>query len=186
MQLKIFSRSAGKKSESKQARRAGRIPAVIYKQGQPGETISVDATAFGAFLRQLKPGYLPTIQLTLVDEKGHHIKAIVKEIQYKVTNYDVIHLDFLHLEKDVPVKVKVPIECTGVADCVGIKQGGFLRQVIRYINVLCKPADIPEAVFVDVKDLPLFGAHRLKDIPLDKALRPLDKLDEVAVVIAKR
>lgn len=186
MELKMFSRPAEKKSQAKSARLEGLIPAVIYSQGKPGETICVDGPAFTNFLAKLKRGRLPTIQFTLVDEKGGKRKAIVKDVQYNITNYNVIHLDFQEIHADEEINVKVPIECIGVNDCVGIKHGGVLRQVIRYVRVRCKPEKMPAFFELNVANLELKHTKRLRDLAVPAGVRPLADLNEVAVVIAKR
>ncbi len=101
-------------------------------------------------------------------------------------NYSVIHLDFEELHSDVPVTVKVPIEMTGVVDCIGVKLGGILRQVIRHVKVRCLPKDIPSCFYLDVKSLDLRQSRRLNDLEIPETLRPLVDLNEVAVLIAKR
>ena len=98
----------------------------------------------------------------------------------------VLHLDFVELLDGVPVQLKVPVECSGMADCPGIKLGGFLRQVIRYVKVECQPKDIPVKFDVDVKDLGMRQTRRVNEIKMPEGVRPLTKLDEVVVVIAKR
>lgn len=186
MELKMQQRQLNKKSENKRARREGLIPAVIYNQGKAGDSIFVENAGFSAFLRGLKPGHLPTTQLELIDGHGKKRRAIVKDIQYHPTTYNVLHLDFLELEKDAVVSVKVPIEFSGVPDCLGVKQGGILRQIIRYMRVRCAPQYLPHSFTLDVKDLGIGQVRRLKDIAMDQHVRPLDKLNEVAVAIAKR
>lgn len=179
-------REAASKSAAKNLRRLGLIPAVIYKRGKEAEAISVPNEVFVALLRNVLPGRLPTTVFTLIDEKGVKRSVIIKDIQYKITNYQVIHLDFEELLDNVPVNVKVPIECVGVADCVGIKLGGVLRQVIRHLRVSCLPKDIPAFFEVDVKELGLRAVKRLKDLTIPQTVRPLARLDEVAVAIVKR
>jgi large subunit ribosomal protein L25 len=134
----------------------------------------------------MKPGRLSTTKFTLVDEKGQEKKCIVKEIQYHITTYEVIHLDFEELLDDVKVNVNIPIECVGVTDCQGIKLGGVLRQVIRSLRVECFPKDMPESFELDIRALALNDSKRLKDLNIAETVRPLADLNEVAVVIAKR
>lgn len=186
MELKLHQRTGEKKSQTKQLRRSGLIPAVIYKKGSEGEKVAIEAPAFAAFLRELKPGYLPTTRLKFVGENGKHRQAIVKEIQYHPTTYQVLHLDLLELEDKVAINVKIPIECVGTMECVGVKQGGILRQVIRYMRVRCLPKDLPTGFTLDVRDVSMAQSRRLKDVPLTKGVQPLDKLEEVCVVVAKR
>lgn len=186
MKLQIFKRDVLKKSETKKIRRNGDIPVVLYVGGKLTDTMTVKGAEFSSLMRSLLPGRLSTTIFTLVDENGKERRAILKEIQYEPTTYDVQHLDFEQLFDDVKVKVKVPIECTGVVDCIGIKLGGFLRQVIRHMRVSCLPKDIPSAFLVDVKNLALFESKRLSELEIPQTVRPLADLKQVAVVIAKR
>ena len=143
MKLQTVKRAAGSKSEIKKLRREGYIPAVLYVKEKNGETLAIQANEFSSFLRNVKPGHLPTSIFTLVDDKGKERRVLIKDIQYEITNYAVTHLDFEELAEGHKINVKVPIECTGQVDCVGIKLGGVLRQVIRHVRVRCLPKDLP-------------------------------------------
>ena len=82
--------------------------------------------------------------------------------------------------------MNIPIEFTGVADCVGVKLGGVIRQVIRGLRVRCYPKDMPESFTLDVKNMSMKDCKRLKDLDIPNTVRPLTDLNEVVVVIAKR
>lgn len=185
MKLTVKPRIGDKKSDIKQIRREGNIPAIIYSsKGQPKKII-IDGVEFGAVLRGMKPGHLPTTLFTLVDGKTQQ-RVIIKDIQYNLTTYAVTHLDFGELIDEVPVSVNVPITCIGTADCVGVKLGGFLRQILRHIKVECLPKLIPTEFEVDVRDLGIRQSKRLKDMKIPEGVRPLVNMEEVIVVIAKR
>ena len=186
MKLNMKVRPIEKKSDAKSLRREGSIPAVFYSQGKNSENVSVDKAEFEAVLRQVKPGHLATTKLTLVTEDGKERQAIIKDIQYHVTTYNVVHLDFEELHSDIKVKVKVPIECTGAADCQGIKLGGVLRQVIRGLRVQCLPADMPDSFKLNISELRMSESKKLSDISIPASVKPLMDLNEVAVVITKR
>lgn len=185
MQLTVKTRDGQKKSDLKQIRRAGDIPAIIYASNRQPEKVVLEGSQFAAVLRAMKPGQLPTTVFQLSDGKGVR-KAIVKDIQYHLTTYQVSHIDFEELVDGVAVSVKVPVNCTGVADCAGVKLGGFLRQVLRHVKVECLPQHIPSEFLVDVRDLSIRQTRRLKDVVLPQGVRPLASPDEVLVVIAKR
>lgn len=186
MKLQTIKRAADSKSEAKRLRREGFIPAVLYKKEQEGETLAVNANEFNAYLRQVKSGHLPTTIFSLVDENGQERRVVVKDIQYEITTYAVKHLDFEELVKDHKINVKVPIECIGQVDCVGIKLGGVLRQVIRHVRVRCLPKDLPSYFELDIRELGLKQSKRLKDLQIPQAVRPLVDLNEVVAVIVKR
>lgn len=186
MKLHTVKRTAKNKCEAKKLRREGSIPAVLYVKEKAGETLAIPSSEFNAILRNIKPGHLPTTIFTLVDEKGLEQRVVIKDIQYQITTYHVIHLDFEALADDSKINVKIPIECVGQADCVGVKLGGVLRQVIRHLPVRCFPKDLPPFFELDVQELGLRQSKRLKDLVLPNTIRPLTNMEEVVAVIVKR
>ncbi len=185
MKLTVKSREGDKKGDIKQIRREGNIPAIIYSSSSKPEKLIVEGVGFAAILRGVLPGQLPTTIFTLNNGKKER-RAIIKDIQYHLTTYKVSHIDFEELSEDIPVSVKVPVNCTSIADCVGIKLGGFLRQVTRHVKVECLPKHIPAEFIVDIRDLGIRQSKRLRDITMPQGVRPLAGTDEVIVVIAKR
>lgn len=178
-------RLSSKKSENNRIRREGNIPANLYSPGMANEMISVDGVGFSEAIRKMVSGRLATTKFTLVDE-SQEISVIVKEIQYHPTTYQVLHLDLERMTPNSPITVNVPIEFAGVADCSGIKLGGFLRTVLRSVKVSCVPENMPEVFTLDVKDLSIGQSLRLSSIQMPEGIKPLTSLKEVAVVIAKR
>lgn len=186
MQLKTYKRAAKAKSALTSARRKGQIPAIVYRQGQVGEPILVDGAPFSLLLRDLPSGHLPTTKITLIAEDGSSRSCLVKEIQYHPTTYAILHLDFLELVDGVAVRVKVPIECVGGAECVGVKQGGVLRQVVLHARVSCTPDQLPDSFNLPVKEMQMRQSRRMRDVEIAKGVKLLDSQDEVVAVIAKR
>jgi large subunit ribosomal protein L25 len=184
MKLAIHKRTTGKKGETNKLRREGNIPGILYAHNEAGTPVYVKGEEVQAILRNMKPGLLATTVFELSDGQKHH-KAIIKEIQYHVTSYEVEHIDFALLT-DKPVTVNVPIRMVGVADCAGVKLGGFIRQVIRTLKVSCLPKDIPQEFTVDIRDLGLGQKKTLADIEIPSNVRPLSKMSEVAVIIGKK
>jgi large subunit ribosomal protein L25 len=185
MKLTVQVRASTKKSDTKQIRREGKIPAILYSAGQQNVQLILSSDEMGAILRQMKPGHLGTTVFHLKLD-GKEKRAIIKDIQYQLTTYHVSHIDFEELFDDVPVSVKVPIQCIGVAECVGVKLGGFLRQIIRHVRVECLPKHIPANFLVDVQDLGIKQSKKLSDISIPQGVKPLAKMDEVVVVVSKR
>lgn len=186
MKLQTIKRTGDSKSEVKKLRREGFIPAVLYMKGKGGETLAIKANEYQSYLRGIKSGHLPTTIFTLVDDKGAERRVVIKDIQYEITTYAVTHLDFEELVSDQKINVNIPIECIGMADCVGIKLGGVLRQVIRHVRVRCLPKDLPSFFELDVRELGMRQTKRLRDLEIPKAVRPLVDMNEVVAVIVKR
>lgn len=185
MKLVVTERIFGKKSETKKIRREGNIPAVLYSQGIARNQITIDGIEFKKIINTLGSGMLSSTIFTLVSGEKE-VRAILKDIQYHITNSEVIHLDFQELHEDVPVALNIPIKCVNAVDCLGVKLGGILRQVIREIKVTCLPKDIPSHFVLDVRDLDLGKVLRLKNIAMPNGVSPIADLKEVAVLVARR
>jgi large subunit ribosomal protein L25 len=186
MKLNIQKRNTEKGGNLNALRREGFIPAVFYSKSRQSENVTVSKAEFDAFMRELTPGRLSTTKITLIGEDGKERQAIIKDIQYEVTTYNVIHLDFEELVPSTKVRVNVPIECVGMAECPGIKLGGVLRQVIRTLRIECLPKDMPEFFNLNVASLDMRQSLRLRDIVLTEGLRAIADLYEVVAVIVKR
>lgn len=185
MKLAISSRPAGKKSENKKIRRENKIPAILYSKGEKGKEIVINGIDFQKILDTTPTGTLSS-KVFHLELDGQTIKAIVKDIQYHITSYNVIHIDFEQLDDELPVSLNIPVVCMNVVDCAGIKLGGVLRQVKRKLKVTCLPKDIPSQFEIDVKDLVLGQTVKLNQIAIPPGVRPTDQLNEVAVVIARK
>jgi len=200
----------GSRSIMSQIRKSGDIPAIIYAPGIENEVISImgdrpdsDTKGFQATLREIKKfGLLATTIFELNDGKSVR-KAIVKDIQYNVASYAIEHIDFLCLDGDKPITLNVPIQFTGIEDCLGIKAGGFPRYVSRFVTVTCKPSEIPPLGFVaDIRHLKMPGTQTTSTDPValtvadvvipesiklaSKSLLTAKVLKQVVVTIAKK
>lgn len=186
MKLVVKPRFSQKKSDVKQIRRAGDIPAVIYSLKKESVSLVVGGQEFGTAMRQMQSGYLPTTIFTLSDGVKE-CRAIVKDIQYHVTTYQVLHIDFEELIDDVAVTIKVPVNCIGTTDCVGVKLGGVVRLVTRHVKVKCHPKHIPTKFDIDVKDANIGDSLRVKDLQgVKSGVTILAKDNDAVVIIAKR
>ena len=178
-------RDAGNKSEIKKSRREGKIPAILYSKGEKGTEIVIDGIEFQKILNTTPTGTLSSKVFTLeIEGKAH--RAILKDIQYEVTSYRVLHLDFEELHEDLPVTLNIPIRCINTAFCAGVKLGGVVRQVNRYLRVTCLPKDIPSHFDADVQELAIGQSLRLSALQIPANVRPVTDLKEVAVVIARK
>lgn len=185
MKLTVKNREGARKSEAKQIRRANNVPAILYSPGQTNELLVVDGVEFATVIRGMKPGHLSTT-IFILKSGNKERRAVIKDIQYQLTTYRVSHIDFQELVEGMPISVKVPIVCIGMAECAGIKLGGMLRQVIRTILVECEPKNIPGEFIVDIRDLGIRQKKRLSDLEMPQGVKPLADLNEVVVTIAKQ
>lgn len=185
MELNVAVRKSERKSECLKIRRKGNIPAVIYSRGSTGENLEVNGIEFQKILNGIPEGMLSTAVLTLKAEDGKSCRAIVKDIAYNVTTYDIIHLDFLKLVDDIPVSLNVPITCTGLPDCIGVKLGGQFRQLVRAFKVSCLPSHIPRSVEINVAGLNMGESVKLSSVTMPSNVCALADLNQIVVTISK-
>ncbi len=185
IEMEFFPRKVNSRGQLKALRRDGKVPCVFYSKGSENEVGYVNKDAVDTVLRELEFGFLPTTVFLLKDKAGKTRKAIIKDIQYHVTTYNVLHVDFLELVTERLVDIKVPVQCLGTIECVGVKAGGFLRQVKQHIEVRCLPRYIPSHFEVDVRDLDVRQVKRVSDITIPAHVTPRIKSSDVVVTVVK-
>jgi len=171
--LEAVKREGRGKNEANRLRMSGHIPAVVYgtrKAGKAPEGVSV-AVDPKSLLRILhsESGANTLISLRL---DGGESRVMVKEYQLDPVTHQLLHADFYQLAMDKAITVTVPIVVRG--ESKGVKlQGGLLDFVTREIQVLCLPTDIPENITIDVTELALNQAIRVRELPVDAKWKPL-------------
>lgn len=185
MKFEVQERASNQKSEAKRLRREGSIPAVLYGMEEESKSISIKAAEMEKALRSIEPQLLAT---TLFDlEMGKKTqKAIIKDVHYHPVSYQILHVDFQVFAEDKPIAVNVPIKLQNMADCAGVKLGGFIRHVIRSLKVRCLGRDLPKEFHLDLLNLKIAEVLRLSDISIPEGVKPVAKMNEVAVVISKK
>jgi large subunit ribosomal protein L25 len=178
-------REGTSKGGVRRLRRDGNIPIVVYSKGQPAELGSVVRSEIEAAMRSIRPGFLPITVFSLKDASGRERTALVREVQYKPTTYEITHIDFLELEPTRMVEVKVPVEFVNAAECIGVKLGGQLRHIMRHVLVRCLPASIPTEFDVDVKDLGIRQSRRVRDLNIPDTVTCLAHIEDVVASVMK-
>jgi len=84
------------------------------------------------------------------------------------------------LAMDREITVTVPVHISG--EPKGVKlQGGMLDFITREIEVQCLPANIPERIEIDVTELNLHDAIRLRDLPPNPKWKALNEPETMLV-----
>jgi large subunit ribosomal protein L25 len=168
------------KNEARRLRVAGRIPAVVYgsrtAKAPEAVQVAVDPKALMRILHS-ESGANTLITLKL---DGTDARVMVKEYQLDPVTHKLLHADFFELAMDREITVTVPFALKG--ESKGVKQqAGLLDFVTRDVQVQCLPADIPERIEVDVTELMLHQAIRLRDLPQNPKWKPLSDPDTMIV-----
>ena len=153
------SRAETGKGAARTARRAGRIPAVIYGHGREPESLSVSAMEFDKLLQGVTGGS-SVIELEV---GGKKVQTLLREVQRHPTSRTVMHIDFYEIHAGEVITVGVPIHLIGTPE--GVRNtGGILEQFHRELQIEVLPKNIPDVVDVDVTALEINQTLHISDI----------------------
>lgn len=142
----------GKKA-SRDLRRAGMIPAVIYgvEKGENGLPVSKAITVSEKELAKLL--YTPNVYIVNLNIDGTPVKAMLKEVQSNFVTDHPVHVDFYQITEDKPVVFEIPVKLNGLAE--GVKAGGKLALNVRKLAVKAVYTAFPDTLDIDVTNLGL-------------------------------
>ena len=170
------------KNEARRLRRAGRLPAVVYG-GTPVESQAVEVDP-KALLRILHSESGANTLVDLQVEGSSSGRVLIKNVQHDPLTETLLHVDFFRLAMDRAITVTVPVTLSGEA--AGVKQqGGLLDFVTREIQVECMPAEIPEHIDVDVRELMIGDGVRLGDVAEGVRWTPVSDRDTLLVHVTQ-
>lgn len=163
-------------------RREGRIPAVIYGGQGPSESLAVDPKQLLRILTSHGANTLISLRL----EGAGDTRVLVKDYQIDPVKQHLLHADLYRVAMDQVLRVTVPVHLTGEAK--GVKaQGGIVDFVHRELVIEVLPADIPEAITIDITELMIHGGVRVRDIDTGGKWKAVSDADLLIVhVVAPR
>lgn len=146
--LAATTRDSRGKGSNRRLRAAGQLPAIVYGLDVEPVALSVNP----AVLRRIMMGAKRRNTLIgLSIDGGDAQPVLVREIQTNAVTKEILHTDFIRVDVDQPVTVKVPVVTTGKS--VGVDAGGRLKVVRRQVNLRVKPAEVPAQFEIDVTTL---------------------------------
>jgi len=180
--LQATKREESGTSHSKQLRRDGIVPAVVYGSKQRNYSIQVSARDFSGLLRHSSSeNFLVDLQIEGAEEKSK--LAIVQDVQHNPLSGDIIHIDFHAVREDETIHANVPIELHGEPE--GVKQGGILEHLLRSIEVHCRPADLPEKLVHEISEIEMDQSVHVSDLALPDGVSTSMDGDVVVALVAE-
>ncbi|WP_029007991.1 50S ribosomal protein L25/general stress protein Ctc [Azospirillum halopraeferens] len=166
--LSAESRARAGKGTARQARRDGRVPAVIYGGKQAPVMISLEALAFNKILHQ--PGFFTHLFDVTVD--GATERVLPRDVQFHPVTDVPLHVDFLRVSKDTTISVMVPCEFVDQDQSPGLKRGGVLNIVRHEVEVTCAADNIPEHITISCAGFDVNDSIHISSVTLPEGVRP--------------
>jgi large subunit ribosomal protein L25 len=177
IQIKATRRNESGSAASRQLRRDGRIPAILYGGSGGPQSLEIPATLLVDALNQASSENV-LVDLEIEGEGGGTLLAIIQDVQHHPLRDTVLHLDLHEIRADQKIQTHVPLHETGEPDGVR-NSGGVMDHVMRSLHVECLPADLPGEITVDVSHLVLNQALHVGDIALPKGVTALHPAEQV-------
>lgn len=176
--INVCSRTEVGKGAARRLRRAGRIPAIAYDKGETPVQLEISPQELVKVLRE--DGRNALFQLTFDDGQAP-INVMIKESQRHPLSDEFIHVDFIKIDLDTPVTVKVNVNYNGRP--VGALRGGKIEVRHRKVTITSVPQKIPFAIDVNVENIDLGDVLRVEDLALPEGVSVADEYKRTALYV---
>lgn len=165
------------KGEARALRREGRVPAIAYGAALAATPLSVDAREL-YHATHTDAGTNAVIRLVI--EGDTHL-AFVREINRHPVRREILHLDFVTVDRSKKVEVEVPIVLEGEAP--GVAEGGIAEQLLFALHVEVLPLEVPDQIPADISSLAIGDVLRVADLAVPEGVQSLVDAEEPVVTI---
>jgi large subunit ribosomal protein L25 len=150
------------KGASRELRRNGRVPAVIYGGKEEPTAIHLEERILR---RQLGSGHFMN-SIVMVEVNGQPVRTIPKDVALHPVSDRPLHVDFLRLSKDSKIQVAVPVVFVNEEESPGLKKGGVLNVVRHELELVCESDKIPDEIALDVTGLDIGDSIHISHVTL--------------------
>ena len=156
--LEIKNRTKTRTKGSKDLRRSGIIPGILYYAGEQNVNISIDKSVL---FHAIQSGQ----RIFEIDQDNNKQYTMIKELQYHPVTDEIIHVDLMRVRRSEKMTIAVPLVLIG--ESIGVKEGGVLSQSLNQVEISCYPTDVPEKIELNIESLELNSARNVGDLEID-------------------
>ena len=159
------------KGASRQARRDGKVPAVLYGHGAEPQHLTLPAHEFAAVLRNFGTNAVLTL-----DIDGTEALALPKQIEIHPIRRNIQHVDLIIVRRGEKVTVEVNVEVEGEA-----APGTLVTQETNTILIEADALSIPQSLTVSVEGAAPGTQFTAGQIPLPEGVNLIADPDSLVV-----
>ena len=162
------------KKNTKQIRKSGMVPCVIYGK-EKNIHFQVHENSFKNIV------YTPEAHLVKLFLEDKEYSLVLKDMQFHPVKDNILHADFIEIFDHKPLVINIPVKVIG--DSVGVIAGGKLSIKRRSLKVRGLAENLPEHLTVDITNLKIHEGIRVMDLAFDK-IELLDMKKSMVLTIA--
>ena len=180
--LPAEARDRAGKGASRELRREGRVPAVVY--GEKKEPLSIHVEE-KLLTKMLHTGHFMN-SVVMIDFQGKPHRTLPKAIDFHPVTSRPIHVDFLRIGEHTKVHVAVPMRFDNEEASPGLKRGGVLNTVIHELEIVCDAASIPSEIHIPLDGLEIGDSIHISQVKLPNGVTPANTDEDftVATIVA--
>ena len=178
--LRAEPRSTTGKGSARQARMAGRVPAILYGRGIVPTPLAVDSKQIGHALHTEAGA---NVLVNLEVEGGRRYLTMVREVQRHPVRGHLLHVDFVNTARDVKTHADVPLQITG--ESRGVREGGVIEHHLWELRVEALPTDIPSSLEADISHLAIGDHLRVADVTPPAGVDIVSEPDEIILSVVE-
>jgi large subunit ribosomal protein L25 len=180
--LPAEARDRAGKGASRELRRQGRVPAVVYGQKKDALSIHVEEKLL---TKMLHTGHFMN-SVVMIDVGGKPTRTLPKAVDFHPVSSRPIHVDFLRISEHTKVNVAVPMRFDNDEASPGLKRGGVLNVVIHELEIVCDAAHIPSEIHVPLDGLDIGDSIHISQVNLPNGVTPANADEDftVATIVA--
>lgn len=168
------------KNDARRLRARGMVPLTLY--GGEGEPVAA-AAPLAELAAILRSGAGHNAIFTLdVDGVGPS-EVMFYDRQIDPVRGRLVHADLRRLVRGQELELTVPLHLEGEPE--GAKgEGGILEQLLREVEVRCRPRAIPDSITVDVSGLNVHDVLHVSDLVVPEGVTILTSPEAVIATVA--
>ena len=156
------------KGGSREARRNGLVPGVLYGGGQDPVAINLQKNEV---IKAINTGQFLSSTATLVHD-GKKQLVIPQSIQMHPVTDQPQHVDLFRVKQDQIITVEVAVQFVNEDDSIGLKKGAALNIVRHAVELNVRADAIPSTLEADLAGLDIGDNIKISDIKLPDGAEP--------------
>jgi large subunit ribosomal protein L25 len=164
--IKAEKRENRGKNDSRRLRTEGKIPVSIYGGGEDAVAAVAELKDLAAILRT-ETGVNTVFSLDVAGVGAHDV--IFQDRQIDSVKGRLLHADLRRIAKGEKLEMTVPVHLVGEAPGL-TEEGAVLNQPLHEIKILVEPANVPDAIEVDVSNLNVGESIHVSDVNFGRGI----------------
>ena len=166
--LKAIKRDNTSSGSTNRLRQSGFIPAILYGGENPNQKISIEKKAIREIINS--DNFLSKV--LELEIEGKKEKVLPRDVAYHVISEEPIHIDFMRVVSGKKIVIEIPVKFINHPVSPGLKRGGVLNIVRRFVELKCPAENIPGEIIIDLKGTDIGTSLKISSVKLPENVVP--------------